>query len=102
MPILKTHYTPSFFFKKRACQYSFTVLCLEEQALPFKRKRISTADDDFFDLDLLENGAEKIVLLCHGLEGVVPRTHPSHRCFIVTEWLCHCCDELSILQWGDK
>ena len=35
----------------------------------FKRKRIETSDDDFLDIDFLENGNKKIVILCHGLEG---------------------------------
>ena len=67
---LKKPIIPLPSFLKTGMSIPSIVLCLEEQkALPFKRKRISTADDDFFDLDLLENGEDKIVLLCHGLEG---------------------------------
>lgn len=69
MPILKTHYIPSFFFKNGHINTIYSSLFRRTKSLPFKRQRIITADDDFFDLDLLENGADKIVLLCHGLEG---------------------------------
>ena len=69
MPILKTHYTPSFFFKSGHINTMYSSLFRRTKSLSFKRKRINTADDDFFDLDLLENGEDKIVLLCHGLEG---------------------------------
>ena len=43
--------------------------------LSFIRKRIETPDDDFLDIDLLENGSDKIVLLCHGLEGSSTSTY---------------------------
>ena len=69
MPILRTQYTPSFFFKNGHINTIYSSLFRRTKSLPFKRQRITTADDDFFDMDLLENGADKIVLLCHGLEG---------------------------------
>ncbi|MEX2595042.1 MAG: alpha/beta fold hydrolase [Anditalea sp.] len=37
--------------------------------LPFKRERISTPDDDFLDLDWLRQGAKKLIIISHGLEG---------------------------------
>ena len=42
---------------------------------PFKRRRIETPDDDFLDIDFLENGSDKIALLCHGLEGSSASTY---------------------------
>ena len=47
----------------------YSSLFRKTKPLPFKRKRITTPDDDFLDVDLLENGSDKIVILCHGLEG---------------------------------
>ena len=35
----------------------------------YKRERISTPDGDFFDIDKLEQGSDKVVILLHGLEG---------------------------------
>ncbi|MEM6523734.1 MAG: alpha/beta fold hydrolase [Bacteroidota bacterium] len=34
-----------------------------------ERKRINTPDDDFLDLDLVNDGNESVVILSHGLEG---------------------------------
>lgn len=33
------------------------------------RKRISTPDNDFLDLDLVQNGSKSVAILSHGLEG---------------------------------
>ena len=69
MPILATNYTPSFFFKNGHLNTMYSSLFRRTKALAFKRQRIATPDDDFLDIDLLENGSDKIVILCHGLEG---------------------------------
>ncbi|MDH5398247.1 MAG: alpha/beta fold hydrolase [Cyclobacteriaceae bacterium] len=39
------------------------------EAGPFRNERITTPDNDFLDLDWLENGSHKAVILSHGLEG---------------------------------
>ena len=36
---------------------------------PYRRERIETADHDFLDLDWLENGHHRLVVISHGLEG---------------------------------
>ena len=35
----------------------------------FVRKRFNTHDDDFLDIDWLEQGKKRLAILCHGLEG---------------------------------
>ena len=35
----------------------------------YKRERISTADDDFLDLDWAKTGSNRLVIISHGLEG---------------------------------
>lgn len=35
----------------------------------YRRERIPTPDDDFLDLDRIQNGSRRAVILCHGLEG---------------------------------
>lgn len=37
--------------------------------VPYVRKRISTFDGDFLDLDLIDNGEKRVAILLHGLEG---------------------------------
>jgi predicted alpha/beta-fold hydrolase len=69
MPVIKTDYKPSFFFKNRHINTIYSSLFRKTKPLSFKRKRIETLDEDFLDIDLIENGRKKIVILCHGLEG---------------------------------
>lgn len=69
MPVIKTDYKPSFFFKNRHINTIYSSLFRKTKPLSFKRKRIETLDEDFLDIDLIENGSRKIVILCHGLEG---------------------------------
>lgn len=42
---------------------------------PFTRERILTPDDDFLDLDWLEQGSENLVIISHGLEGSSQRAY---------------------------
>ena len=69
MPVIKTDYKPSFFFKNRHINTIYSSLFRKTKPISFKRKRIETLDDDFLDIDFIENGSKKIVILCHGLEG---------------------------------
>lgn len=37
--------------------------------IPFERERIDTTDNDFLDLDWFKQGAKKLAIISHGLEG---------------------------------
>ena len=69
MPLLETRYSPPFPFKNKHLNTIYSSLFRKVEPVMFKRKRIETSDDDFLDIDFLENGNKKIVILCHGLEG---------------------------------
>ena len=69
MPVIKTDYKPPLLFKNRHINTIYSSLFRKTKRLSFKRKRIETVDDDFLDIDFIENGSKKIVILCHGLEG---------------------------------
>ena len=69
MPITATDYTPPFPFKNRHFNTIYSSLFRKKKSVIFKRKRIETPDNDFLDIDLIENKSKKIVVLCHGLEG---------------------------------
>jgi uncharacterized protein len=53
----------------------FPALLRRVQLQPFNRERINTPDDDFLDLDWLKQGAEKVVIISHGLEGNTTRAY---------------------------
>ena len=69
MPLIETDYTPPFLSKNRHFNTIYSSLFRRIKRIPFKRKRIETTDNDFLDVDLIDNGSKKIVILCHGLEG---------------------------------
>jgi len=68
MPITKSQYTPNFIFKNKHINTSFKTLTYR-QIITYHRKRISTPDNDFLDLDFSTNNAETCVVALHGLEG---------------------------------
>ncbi|GAA0894480.1 alpha/beta fold hydrolase [Fulvivirga kasyanovii] len=41
----------------------------------YERERIHTPDDDFLDLDWVQNGSDKLVIISHGLEGSSTRPY---------------------------
>ena len=69
MPLIATDYNPPFLFKNRHFNTIYSSLCRKIEPVRFKRKRIETLDNDFLDIDFIENGSKKIAILCHGLEG---------------------------------
>jgi predicted alpha/beta-fold hydrolase len=42
---------------------------------PYRRERIYTDDDDFLDLDWLQSGHKRLVIVSHGLEGDTNRNY---------------------------
>ena len=69
MPLLSTNYSPSLPSKNKHFNTIYSSLFRKTFPVNFKRKRIETPDDDFLDIEFIENGSKKIVVLCHGLEG---------------------------------
>lgn len=62
-------YTPPFFLFNPHLETIYPAV-LRRVALPaYKRERISTPDDDFLDLDWLEQGSDRVAIISHGLEG---------------------------------
>lgn len=68
MPILTSSFTPSYPLKNGHVNTVFRNLFAKENH-QYKRKRITTWDDDFIDLDFSIVGSKTLVVLIHGLEG---------------------------------
>lgn len=70
MPIItnNTFDAPRFLFNGHL-QTIIPALFRKPIHLPYQRERIYTPDDDFLDLDWLRQGAGKLVIISHGLEG---------------------------------
>jgi uncharacterized protein len=62
-------YTPPRFLFSPHLETIFPALTRRIDLQPFVRERIDTPDNDFLDLDWLQQGSDKLVIICHGLEG---------------------------------
>lgn len=64
----------------------------------YKRERLELPDDDFVDLDWVENDSKKLIILSHGLEGNSDRQYMrgaarffSQKNWDVLAWNCRSC-----------
>jgi predicted alpha/beta-fold hydrolase len=53
----------------------YPALLRKVSGVVYDRERIQTPDDDFLDLDWLRQGAERVVIISHGLEGNTSRAY---------------------------
>jgi predicted alpha/beta-fold hydrolase len=68
MPIIKSNFSPSLPFKNGHFNTIYRSFFMKETH-NYKRKRITTWDHDFIDLDFSKVNSTKLVVLIHGLEG---------------------------------
>ncbi|TDQ25515.1 YheT family hydrolase [Tenacibaculum caenipelagi] len=68
MPIISDIFSPIFPFKNAHFSTVYRPLFMKD-TINYLRKRITTWDADFIDLDFSIIGSETLVLLIHGLEG---------------------------------
>ena len=68
MPILKSDFSPTLPFKNSHFNTMYRPLFMKD-VCKYTRKRITTWDADFIDLDFSIVGSKTLVLLIHGLEG---------------------------------
>jgi predicted alpha/beta-fold hydrolase len=68
MPVIKSKFSPSFPFKNGHLSTMYRSIFMKESH-NYKRKRITTWDKDFIDLDFSKVNSSKLVVLIHGLEG---------------------------------
>lgn len=68
MPVCSSNFLPTIPFRNGHFNTMYRPLFMKDK-VNYSRKRITTWDDDFFDLDFSFVGSETLVLLIHGLEG---------------------------------
>ena len=70
MPVVaKSSYVPPVGFSNGHIQSLFPTLFRKVRGVVYERERMWTPDDDFLDLDWSRVGAERLVIITHGLEG---------------------------------
>jgi predicted alpha/beta-fold hydrolase len=74
MPVIETPgYHPPPLLSNGHLQTILPTLLRTVDGLAYRRERIATPDDDFLDIDWAGAGAERAVILSHGLEGSADR-----------------------------
>lgn len=68
-------YFPPFFLFGPHMETIYPALLRRVSLTAYTRERISTADDDFLDLDWLKQDTDKAVVISHGLEGNSSRSY---------------------------
>ena len=68
MPIIKSKFSPSFLLKNGHFSTMYRSIFMKESH-NYNRRRITTWDNDFIDLDFSKVNSSKLVVLIHGLEG---------------------------------
>jgi len=69
MPIIKSNnYNPSLLLRNKHINTIYRTF-FSQNNIKYQRKRISTPDNDFLDLDFSINKSDTIAILVHGLEG---------------------------------
>lgn len=98
MPLLESTYRPPRGFANGHLQSIWPAVVRRVPAVPWKRERIPTPDDDFLDLDIWAQGGRRVVVLSHGLEGnanqpyIRGMAHAFHRAgWDVVAWNCRGC-----------
>lgn len=104
MAILKSKYKAPFLYRNA---HVATVLpsMFREIPLDYSRERINLSDGDFLDIDWVNGGNDKIVIISHGLEGNSHRHYVagtaklfSDRGWDAVGWNCRSCSgELNLL-----
>ena len=71
-------YNPGFVFKSGHINTLYPYLFRPKLPIHFKRERIHLPDGDFLDLDWKKENSERLVVLCHGLEGSSDSKYITH------------------------
>ncbi len=70
MPFIPVHdYKPNLLLRHRHANTMYPYLFRKVLDIGFERHRFDTSDGDFIHLDWLYGEQDKLVILCHGLEG---------------------------------
>jgi predicted alpha/beta-fold hydrolase len=68
-------YSPPFILFNKHLETIYPSLVRKVNDIHYQRERITTADNDFLDLDWLKQNSKKLIILSHGLEGNSTRTY---------------------------
>ncbi|MBU2884936.1 alpha/beta hydrolase [Gilvimarinus agarilyticus] len=75
MPVISRSPYGNFFswFRNGHLETIYPSVFRKIKGLPYERERIDTPDGDFLDLDWVQTGSNKLIIVSHGLEGNTTR-----------------------------
>lgn len=75
MPLVNSTYKSPFFLRNGHLATIIPSTYRKVAGVTYERERIYTPDDDFLDLDWLNNNSNQLVIISHGLEGSSERPY---------------------------
>lgn len=69
MPVLHSHYRPPAYLFNGHLQTLAPVFGVKRDNTLYKTEKLELPDGDFLELDWIRGGHDKLMILCHGLEG---------------------------------
>ena len=88
MPIIESSYKPPFLLRNGHLATIIPSTYRKVEGVNYMRERISTPDDDFLDIDWINNKSDRLVIVSHGLEGSSDRPYVlgMAKCFSALGW----------------
>lgn len=87
-------YTPPVLLFNGHLETIYPALLRKAPSARYVRERITTADDDFLDLDWIQNEHSRLVIISHGLEG------DSHRPYVRGMAAVFARHDFDVLAWN--
>ncbi|MEQ8924772.1 MAG: alpha/beta fold hydrolase [Fulvivirga sp.] len=94
MPLVKSSYKPPFWMRNGHIATIIPSTFRKVEGVQYSRERIDTPDDDFLDLDWINNGNDSLVIISHGLEGSSNRPYMLGMAKYMSE------NKLDVLAWN--
>ena len=69
MPIVKSTYRPPVYLLNRHVQTVLPFFYVKPDNTLYKTEKFELTDGDFLELDWIHGGNDKLMIMCHGLEG---------------------------------
>ncbi|MGB3180869.1 MAG: alpha/beta fold hydrolase [Cyclobacteriaceae bacterium] len=98
MPLVPSTYKSPVYLKNGHLATIFPNVFRKVTGVTYDRERMETEDGDFLDLDWLQKGNDRIIIISHGLEGSSDRPYVkgmsryfSERGWDVLAWNCRSC-----------
>lgn len=97
MPVVQSKYKrPPFFYLNGHFETVIPSMSRKIKGVDYQREQIETPDDDFLNLDWINKGSEKLLVISHGLEGGSDRHYAMAlaKLFVNYGW--------DILAWNNR